>query len=135
VRNKILRLLAITSVSILALISPCLAERDSYSYEENRIRNKSRECEVIIYYKDGEKIKSEYLEGEKHAVKYSSKDTLKEAKELNADKVVFIHNHPGGNIAVSPKDYKQKEITDKKFDKVKIETEHIVVTRNKEKKY
>lgn len=120
---------------MLTLISPCLAERDSYSNEENQIRNKNKEYEAIVYYKDGEKIKSEYIEGEKRGVKYSSRDTLKEAKKLNADKVVFIHNHPSGSIQISNNDIKQKEITDRKFDKAKIETEHIVVTRSQERKY
>jgi DNA repair protein RadC len=120
-------------IFIFTLISPCLAE--DYRHEENQIRNKNKEYEVIIYYKDGEKIKSEYIEGERHSVKYSSSGTLKEAKELNADKVVFIHNHPSQSINISNNDIKQKEITDNKFERNDIETEHIVVTRSQERQY
>lgn len=120
-------------IYMFILQTSCFAE--DYKHEENQIRNKSKEYSAIVYYKDGEKIKTDYTEGKERSVKVPTGKALREAKELGADKVVFIHNHPSGTTRTSDADMKTKERVETKFENEGINTEHIVVTRTKERKY
>lgn len=119
----------------LLFVSPCFAQQASYREEENLIRNQKKEYQAVVYYKNGEKIKTEYKEGEKGNLKYSSNKVLREAKELQADKVVFIHNHPSGSINLSKSDCISREKEEQKFQKNNIDVEHVIVTKRKERKY
>lgn len=120
---------------ILALVTPALADRNSYRHEEDRIRNQKTETLTVVYYQNGEKIAADSYQGSKNNVKFNSNEIKNTAKEIQADKVVFIHNHPSGTTNLSNNDIKTAEKIERNFSNDNIKTENVVVTRTKERKY
>lgn len=125
---------------VFVLITPCFAGNhhsgsNSYRHEENQIRNQRTETMTVVYYQDGEKIAADSYQGNKNSVKFSSEEIRNTAKEIKADEVVFIHNHPSQSTNLSKADVKTAEKIERNFSKDDIKTTNIVVTNTKEREY
>ena len=125
---------------VFTLITPCFAGNhhsgnNSYRHEENQIRNQRTETMTVVYYQDGEKIAADSYQGNKNSVKFSTEEIRNTAKEIKADEVVFIHNHPSGTTNLSNADIKTAEKIERNFSKDNIKTSNVVVTKTKEREY
>ena len=90
----------------------------------------------VDYEKDGEVIGKKIIAtGTKNHVDWNCSNVINEAKKIQADKVVLIHNHPSGNINASEQDRITKEEVSKKMDKENIKSEFVIVTKYQERKY
>lgn len=90
---------------------------------------------TVVYYQDGEKIATDSYQGNKNRVQFKSEEIRNTAKEIKADEVVFIHNHPSNTTNLSNADIKTAEKIERNFSQDNIKTENVVVTRTKERKY
>jgi DNA repair protein RadC len=123
-------------ILILVFIPSILFAKDYNTIEKDKIRNNKYETLCIIYYRREIKIKVEYIKGNKHSVIFTPSEILKLSKKLEADKIVFIHNHPSNILQASINDKKVKNNSKIYFDnKNKIRTLFIVVTKSGNKEY